>query len=92
MKILHVALGLTLGLSLPTVSAAQTPGSAAGLALRAGTLGGGIEVATTLMPNLNLRLGANSASYSYTIRTTRVTTTNLTCPCSRLQPWRITTC
>jgi len=65
MKILHVALGLTLGLGLPAVSAAQAPGSAAGLALRASTLGGGIEVATTLMPNLNLRLGANGASYSY---------------------------
>ena len=44
---------------------AQSPGSAAAVSLRLSTLGGGVEVATPVLPKLNLRAGIHGASYSY---------------------------
>ena len=64
--LLHISLCLMgMYLASPTPASAQLPFSAAGAALRAGSLGGGVEVATPLLPNLNLRLGVTGATFSY---------------------------
>lgn len=60
---LSLAVVASLGLARP--AAADAPLSALGIGVRAGTLGGGLEVVTPLLPKLNVRGAINAASYSY---------------------------
>lgn len=60
-----LSLVIAVSLGLASAVAAQSFGSAVGVALRGSTLGGGIEAATPVMEKLNLRLAVNGAGYSY---------------------------